>query len=351
MKTQMLSIDLYKILLFLFAGLISCSSDDLSDLNEVIYVRHANADIPAHIYGNGTSETFIILLHGGPGGSGLDYRIGSYSERLEERYAVVYFDQRGQGMAQGNYDKDEVTVELMAADVDALARVLHHKYGNDIRLFLLGHSWGGTLGSTVMVTENYQQQYNGWIEVSGAHDLPQTYRGAIRQFQTIGSEQIQLGNNMSFWESSLTRVNELDTNTVDFSYINKRAFEAEQKLNDDGFINDRDEENPFLPIKNLIFVNNIITTTIAGTTTAQQLVDNGLESYSVTDQLSSIQIPTLLIWGRYDLVVSPELGTTALNRIASLDKELVVFERSGHSPMITEPDRFVQVVSGFIDTH
>ncbi len=332
-------------------GLAACSSDDLSNINDILYVRNNGADIPAYIYGNGASNTFVIILHGGPGGTGLEYRIGDYSDALEDRYGVVYFDQRGQGMAQGHYDKSDVTVEQMAEDVYVLAQILRHKYNSDIKIFLLGHSWGGTLGTAVMIDETYQQAFNGWIEVAGAHDFPLLYRGAIRQFQTVGQEQIQRGNNLSFWESSLDRVNELDTNEVDLSYINKRGFEAEAKLQEDNFINDADGVDLALVLSNKFFVNNIVTTTVAGAQTAQDLVDNGLESYSATPELHKIKLPTLLLWGRYDMIVSPELGQSALEHIGASDKHFVLFPNSGHSPMVTETQAFIREVTDFIDRH
>ena len=339
----------YFLYICLGLALISCSREDLSDIKDIIYVRNAGADMPAYIHGNGASGIFIILLHGGPGGNGLQYRSGSWSDDLESRYAMVYLDQRGQGMAQGHFDDSDVTVEQMAEDVADLARIVKHKYGSESKVFLMGHSWGGTLGSTVMVTEDYQFLFDGWIEIDGAHDLPQTYRGAIRQFQRIAPEQISLTNNVDFWQSSLDQVNDLDTSIVDFSYINKRAFEAESKLQDANVINESDETDAIRSLSNMILKNNLFTTTLAGLQTANQLTDNGLQMYSVTNQLSNIEIPTLLLWGRFDLVVAPELGETAFERISSSDKELFIFEASGHSPMITQPDIFVEVVSRFID--
>ena len=53
----------------------SCSKDEnISELSDTIFVRHKNADMPAYIHGNGSEKTFLIILHGGPGGFGLAYR-------------------------------------------------------------------------------------------------------------------------------------------------------------------------------------------------------------------------------------------------------------------------------------
>ena len=115
-------------------SLSSCQKTSSFTLSETVYVRHQGADMPAYIHGNSEDKVFIIVLHGA-GSFGLAFRDGAFTSELEKRYAVVYWDQRGQSMAQGRYSKPEDVVELMAEDVMALVAVLKHKYGEDIKLF------------------------------------------------------------------------------------------------------------------------------------------------------------------------------------------------------------------------
>lgn len=340
------------ILLLSITSLFSCGDEDLSDLSEVVYVRRNGADMPAYIYGNGASKTFIIILHGGPGGSGLEYRSGIFSKELENKYGVVYWDQRGQGMSQGHYAGSEVTLDEMAKDVNALALVLKHKYGQDAKLFLMGHSWGGMLGSATMVSDDFQHNFAGWIEVDGAHDFPDLYRGIVKDFITIGTEQIQAGNDVEFWTESVSIAQSADTSKVDsdvFGQLNSKGFEGEEKLQASGVIDPSDETAIGL---NVLFQNNLLTTTIAGALTANRLFnDDKLEGVSLTAQLSKIEIPSLILWGRYDLIVPGRLAHSAFNNIGSENKELVFFEKSGHSPMDTEPDKFVKEVVDFIEAN
>jgi len=97
--------------------------------------------MPAYVFGNVESDVFIVVLHGGPGGTGMDYRVGTYKNDLEDQYAMVYFDQRGQGMAKGHLTGDEMTAEVMSEDVFVLAKALKERYGQDISLFLIGPNW------------------------------------------------------------------------------------------------------------------------------------------------------------------------------------------------------------------
>ncbi|MCB0738210.1 MAG: alpha/beta fold hydrolase, partial [Bacteroidetes bacterium] len=165
---------------------VSCLTDELSEnARETIYTRNNGADIPAHIYGNTASKTFLVIVHGGPAGSGIEYR-GYYSQQLEKDYAVVYTDQRGQGMSHGKYDVENVTINQLAEDLYALSLGLKQRYGQDISLFMMGHSWGGTLGTAYMLIDSFRTEYNGWLECDGAHDIPLLNRSAIAMYKQIG---------------------------------------------------------------------------------------------------------------------------------------------------------------------
>ena len=215
---------------------ISCSDDfELNELDETLFVRHKNADMPAYIKGNASEKVFLILLHGGPGGRGLNFRGKAFRE-IEEQYGVVYFDQRGSGNAQGHYDEGDVSIDLMAEDVLALVKVMKHKFGSDSRFFLLGASWGGTLGPATLL--NNQSDFMGWISVAGASNPSGLYDLYLETFATTANAQIAMGNSVGFWESVLELVARVDpiNNLDDFLELNSLAFDAEERLFLDGFI-------------------------------------------------------------------------------------------------------------------
>ncbi len=343
-----------KIVLFSFSLLfvLSCSKEDFNDLSDTLYVRHKGADMPAHIYGNGSEKVFLIILHGGPGGSGFIYRAGTIKSKIEKDYAVVYFDQRGSGMSQGRYSEDGISIDIMAEDVLALVKVIKHKYGDDSRFFLMGHSWGGTLGTAVLLKN--QDVFNGWIEVGGAHDPKGLYFEYIVNHKNVAVEQIDAENNVAYWEGVLDLVDKVDAayNGDDFKDMNRKAHNAEEKLTDDKVINEIDEDIASQLSATSLFKNNLLTTWWNSANTNSILTDQGLwEDLSYTNRLNEITLPSLLLWGKYDLVVPPKFGQDALDNLGSSAKELVIFEKSGHSPMFLEPDKFADEVIGFMNEH
>lgn len=325
---------------------ISCQKSDPIELSETIYVKNDGAEMPVYIRGNGASNTFLVILHGGPGGNGLEYHLGTYAEQLESSYALAYWDQRGQGMAQGHFSSESLNMDQMTDDLRAVIFVLKERYGQDIRVFLLGHSWGGTLGTAFLLNDSNEAMVNGWIESDGAHDIPKLNIESVKLFQQVADEQISLGNSVDSWKSFLEWANGIDTNSITLDQggeINTKAYEAEQLLLDDGILEDPDPSFP-----PLIGPTNQLTSYLMGNFTSATLEEE-IENTSLTSQLNGIKVPCLFLWGKYDFVVPPQLGIDALNQVNTTDKELIIFQYSGHSPMDNEPDLFVSSIRDFVD--
>lgn len=336
-------------ILSLLCFVYACSDDfELNNLDETLFVRHKNADMPAYIRGNSSEKVFLITLHGGPGGTGLGFT-GKAFDAIEDVYGVVYFDQRGSGNSQGHYDEDDISIDLMAEDVLALVKVVKRKFGDDSRFFLLGGSWGGTLGTATLLKD--QSDFKGWIEVDGANNPAGLYDLYIETFTTTANTQIAMGNSVNFWEAVLELVAKVDpsNNLDDFLELNEKAFEAEEKLFEDGFI--ASPENG-LEGNETFFAYNFLTNGWNNGQIGSIFDDQGLfQTVDFISQLPEIGIPSLFISGQYDMVVPIASAQTAFDAIGSTSKELLIFERSGHGPMFTEPDLFAEKVIEFINAH
>lgn len=335
-------------ILFLITGFLafSCSlEDDLESLDDTVFVRHKKADMPAYIYGNGTEKVFLITLHGGPGGVGLGFRSPMFKKRIEKEYAVVYFDQRGSGMSQGSYTEEELTIDIMAEDVLALVKVLKAKYGTDARFFLLGHSYGGTLGTATLLKD--QEDFLGWIEIGGSNHPYGVYFANLTNHTRVANEQIALGNSINYWQSVKALVLGMDNTTrndTDSRKLNFEANTAEKRLANDGVINRETNK------ADIAFEYNLLTA-YWNTRTIQSIERRFFGEINYSDRLSEITLPTLLLWGKYDMIVPATFGTSILENIGATTKELVIFERSGHSPMASEPNLFADEVLRFMELH
>ncbi|MFT5821143.1 MAG: pimeloyl-ACP methyl ester carboxylesterase [Crocinitomix sp.] len=340
--------------LFVLVVLIlgSCQKEPAvsTQMEESFYVRNGQVDIPAFVYGNGASKVFILVVHGGPGGNGLEYRGGTYSEQLEKKYAMVYTDQRHQGNSHGHLTDSEITVDAMVEDLHLTVTTLKERYGNDISIFMMGHSWGGTLGTAYMIKDDYQSELAGWIEVDGAHDIPKLNIELIKMIQTIGGDEVAAGNNVTDWNEMIGFVNGLDTNNITTDQggtLNGYGHRIEALLSQ---LHHSEGASSGLLKTLFLSPNNPAISGLSGLQLPQAFM-NEVEATSMTNDLYKITIPTLLQWGKYDFVVPPALGYSAFDKISSTHKYLKIYEHSAHSPMNNEPDLFVADIVTFIETY
>jgi L-proline amide hydrolase len=72
-----------------------------------------------------------------------------------------------------------------------------------------------------------------------------------------------------------------------------------------------------------------------------------LLDWDITDRLSGIDVPTLLLSGEFD-EATPHIVEQIHTRIAGAQWEL--FEESSHMPHVEEPEAFLERVEGFLRT-
>lgn len=308
---------------------------------EDFWLRTEDADLRVRVEGDLQADTTLILLHGGPGGGSHDYNSGLYAELLEAELAVAYYDQRGQGASTGTYAAEDVTVQQLADDTAALVELLRHRYGEDEKLVLFGHSWGGQLGTVTLLDTEAEVQ--GWIEADGAHDVPLLNQYALEMFEDYGTREIDAGRNQRDWKEIRSFAREVDPEAVtleDSGDINYYAGIAEELMPEVVYaeaVYGGRAPNPSPGIPG--WVSDLRTS---------DLLLEEVDFKSTTERLHEIDEPTLLLWGRYDFICPPGLGEDADRLIP--DSELVIYESSGHSPMDSEPEAFAQDILDFVET-
>ncbi len=72
-----------------------------------------------------------------------------------------------------------------------------------------------------------------------------------------------------------------------------------------------------------------------------------LVSYGFRDKLSGIEVPTLIVWGRNDMLV-PRGDAREYVRLIGDNARREMFEDTGHLAMVERPARFNELLAGFV---
>lgn len=328
----------------------ACSKEALdTQVKDHFFLESDDAVMPIFVNGNTKSKVFLIYLHGGPGSTSLEAfeKTESPFTKLQSDYAVVHWEQRCSGSAQGICSN--LTISQYVKDLERVIQLLKHRYANDITIFLLGHSWGGSLGIKFLTTNNNQSKIKGWIEVGGGHNVPSIVNFEREMVNEIGNRQITQGNNVAEWQANIAKSNTLNlTNRDDIFEMNKIAVNCEQLMQRVDSVNDK-IANPFW----LDYFFSPFDFQMANINNAETFdaIKDELAALNLSDSLESITIPTLLLWGKYDFRVPPKFAQEALSNYGSQEKELVIFERSAHYVQWNEPELFYMKVKRFIEAN
>jgi pimeloyl-ACP methyl ester carboxylesterase len=326
------------------SALFGCSP--LQTDGDFMFLRNAGADLPIWVRGNTESKTLVVWLSGGPG-SPVNFVRGPATDEMERHFGMVYWDQRGAGSAQGNPSPESFTMEQFVEDTHKVVELVRERYGAT-RIFLLGHSWGGTLATAYLLDPERQRQIAGYLDVGGNHDMPLVFPFKLAWLRAYAETRIAAGSEVEHWTAvrdfcasnpPLTEENfsQWDDDT-DGSNAAFHDPNAGPEVNFQRLFLSSDSPNAYLLVNKDLDEEYMFKT---------DAVRNG---YSYSERMRDITLPVALLWGRNDGIVPlptayatfDSLGTPA-DRIA-----FTVFDRSAHFPFLEEPAAFAKAAVDFV---
>jgi L-proline amide hydrolase len=268
-------------------------------------------------------KTPIVICHGGPGAA------HDYVEPIAElsRYGrqCVLYDQIGCGRSEHLPDAPPEfwTVQLFKEELTDLTRDLgiHDRYA------VVGQSWGGMLamehalehppGLRAIVVADSPASMKLWVEEANRlrAELPPDVQATLTRHEAAGTTddpEYEAAVNV-FYERHLCRVQP-------FPEPLQRSFAQ-------------------------IAEHPTVYHTMNGP--SEFHVVGSLRTWDITDRLHEIDVPTLLVSGRYD-EATPRILEEIHRRIRR--SEWVLFERSSHTPHLEEPDMFLHTVEAFLSS-
>ena len=288
------------------------------------------------IRGRDASKPVLLFLAGGPGGSQLAtarYALGG----LEEHFVVVNWEQPGSGKSFDAVDRATITPERYIKDAHALVLQLRERFGQD-KVYVLGESWGSALG--VMLVQRYPELFHAFIGtgqmVAFLENDRMCYDFALDWAQERGdTKKVEAlirqgpppyyGHDVAWQEAAFL----MDT----FNYMN-----ANPAIADNGANTFRDLAAPEYGLYDKVSWFRGVLETLG-------VVYPQLWDVDFRTQATNLDVPVYFLIGRHDINAPTVLTKQYHALLDAPHKEIVWFEHSGHTPWVSESDRFVQVMA------
>jgi pimeloyl-ACP methyl ester carboxylesterase len=333
----------------LLALLLLASACGPSD-ERVFFLRSGSADLPVLVQGPEDADTLVLFVHGGPGGSGLVVQaaLPAAFRPISERHLLAFYEQRGAGASQGHTHPSELTVARHVQDLDDVLALLRAQYPGVRKVFLLGHSWGGSLTAQYLVDPARAAGVTGWISVDGATSFPRMLE-LSRAWAVAGAQaraaSAEAGSEESRrWQEVLAWYAARPVLDAPALGVHMRNVDALGGTTHDPAhaAGDRLGAAFFSPYSVGSDMHNAAVSPLA---MAEELM-----SFDVLPQLAGVRLPALFLHGEHDGRVPLRMGeeTAAALGTPAEHKTFVRFPRSAHRPFDEEPEAFARSVLDFV---
>jgi L-proline amide hydrolase len=266
----------------------------------------------------------VVVLHGGPGASH-DYLL-AIADLAAGGRAVVHYDQLGNGRSTHYPERgaDFWTVDLFVRELQNLVRAL----GIEARHHVLGQSWGGFLA----------QEY-AFTHPAGLRSL--VLANTAASFPDFVAEANRLRGELPPDVEETLRRHEADGTTDDPAYMEAcMVFYMRHVCRTDPW--------PAEVTAGFEWIERDPTVYHTMNGPSEFHVIGSIRDWQSKDRLKQIDVPTLLVSGRYD-EATPALQETLQAGINGA--EWIVFEESSHLPHVEERDRYMRVVGDWLARH
>lgn len=282
------------------------------------HVVTPDVTLTTYIYGAPkTAAAPIIAVNGGPGLSHI-YLVQNdlWTTRIPAQRQVILYDQRGTGASPLTNPAAPQTMDAQVADLEAVRASLHVD-----KVHLLGDSYGGLLASA------YAAAHPGHVLTLTLSDSAAPGFAALHPRLDEAFPDI-----VAQTKSQIAHLTGPDKDRqaaiLDLNAHFRMIFYSPELA--DRYLREAPKGIGIAPA-------------------AGEAVSKAIEKLDLTPQMAQFRFPVLVLQGRYDLNVTPDVSYAVAHNIPGA--KLVLFEHSGHLPYYEEPEKYASTLEAFLRAH
>lgn len=320
-------------------------------VQESLYIELGGIEQYVQIRGENINNPVILFLHGGPGFP-LSYLSYYYQPYLESDYTFICWDQRGSGRTYyyNEVTQADLTPEQLLADTDELVEYICDRFDKE-KVIIMGQSWGTVLGT--LYTMNYPDKVESYIGVGQVIDFDAGKIEAALVAKTLAKKEgieshvTTLMNEIERF-SQASNINEIDIPSMEKMIVTSLSY-----------LKGSDEINPLktmwlgLTSPN-VSINDLRWFKKASNTEIIFELENNLINYMYyifdIDELDNqYDVPIYYISGSNDWITPYTMVETYYNHLVAPSKDMIIIDKTGHTPFLDQPERFADAVKQMLD--
>ena len=267
----------------------------------------------------------VIIIPGGPGGTHLPYRTFD-SLTINSNIQVIYIDAFGRGKSDTATDVKEYTIQRDIEDIEGLRVAMRLD-----KITLLGHSYGSIVAQGYAL--KYGQHLSHLIIANGFHSF------VMWQENDDNSNHEIKTNYPEVWDT-LMKIREkgaISSDAIHQRIYGRVPYGFLYAYNPENFIGGgKPYPNPY---------NTKLYYQMVGKD-GDFIVGNDIGNFDFRKQLKDLNMPVLIIAGRYDRVAVPLMQVKYKSYCPQA--RFVMFERSGHNPQVEEQQKEFSLIKDFL---
>ncbi|MFX0087314.1 MAG: alpha/beta fold hydrolase [Candidatus Hodarchaeota archaeon] len=313
-------------------GISSLEEITLGDLKQWIFIRGTDQNNPV-----------LLFLHGGPGTPLLGMSSSRKNDKeLIKHFTIVHWDQRGAGKS---YYRDipahSMTYDHYVEDCNELIDYLLNRFRTP-KLFIVAHSGGTVIG--MKTVSKYPEKVYAYVGVAqsidGYDEQKVAYDFVLEQAEKAGD---------------LSRYNAIKAiGPPPYDSPKKYLKVARHIGHYGGFLADSTIKqylklgivmSYFITSPEYTFSEGVRTLLNKGFDFTMNAIWEEYKNIKLTKEIQSIKVPIYFFEGKYDITTPTVLVEKFYDSLnAEKGKYLIIFENSGHLPMIEEKERYEELL-------